>query len=161
MVDGVPSLPVVGSGSDVGDEAEAEAVDVSAAHHDRFDPALLATTTVRGRACRAFDEIEDIAHLVDPGKGLFVGRSGALAPPRRRLVSLALDDPGEVVVGDEPVLAGDECVGRVAAAAVSHAEDVSLALAAVPPALAAEGTALAVEYFGRRLPARVVVREVR
>lgn len=102
-----------------------------------------------------------LEHLVDPGKGLFVGRSGALAPPRRRLVSLALDDPGEVVVGDEPVLAGDECVGRVAAAEVSHAEDVSLALAAVPPALAAEGTELAVEYFGRRLPARVVVREVR
>ncbi|MCD2197244.1 FAD-dependent oxidoreductase [Actinomycetospora endophytica] len=101
-----------------------------------------------------------LEHLVDPGKGLFLGRAGALAAPERRLVTLALDDPGEVVVGDEPVLAGDECVGRVSAAEVSHTEDMSLALAAVPSALAVEGTELAVEYFGRRLPARVVVREV-
>jgi dimethylglycine oxidase len=74
-----------------------------------------------------------LEHVVDPAKGLFIGRAGALTPPRRRLVSLALDDPGEVVVGDEPVLAGDECVGRVAAAEVSHAEDVSLALARCRP----------------------------
>ena len=76
-------------------------------------------------------------------------------------MSLALDDPGEVVLGDEPVLAGDECVGRVAAAEVSHSEDLSLALAVVPPALAVPGTELGVEYFGRCVGARVVSREVR
>ena len=52
-----------------------------------------------------------LGHLVDPAKGLFLGRDAALAPPRRRLVTLALDDPGEVVLGDEPVLDGEVCVG--------------------------------------------------
>ena len=100
-------------------------------------------------------------HLVDRGKGLFLGRAGALAPPTRRLVTLALDEPGEVVLGEEPVLSGDVCVGQVVAAEVGHAEDVSIALAVVPPDLAREGTALAVEYFDRRLTARVVERTVR
>ncbi len=100
-------------------------------------------------------------HLVDRGKGLFLGRDGALAPPGRRLVTLALDEPGEVVLGDEPVLDADGCVGRVVAAEVSQTEDLSLALAVVPPGLAAEGTELAVEYFDRRLAARVVERDVR
>lgn len=100
-------------------------------------------------------------HLVDPGKGLFLGREGALAPPARRLVTLLLDEPGEVVLGGEPVRAGEECVGRVTAAEASHSEDLSLALAVVPPRLAVEGTELTVEYFDRRLTARVVAREVR
>jgi glycine/D-amino acid oxidase-like deaminating enzyme/glycine cleavage system aminomethyltransferase T len=100
-------------------------------------------------------------HLVDRGKGLFLGREGALAPPARRLVTLALGEPGEVVLGEEPVRSGDACVGRVVAAEVGHAEDVSIALAVVPPDLAREGTELAVEYFDRRLGARVVERTVR
>jgi glycine cleavage system aminomethyltransferase T len=75
-------------------------------------------------------------------------------------VTLALDEPGEVVVGEEPVLHGDACVGQVVAAEVAHAEDVSLALAVVPPDLAREGTELDVEYFDRRLTARVVDRDV-
>ena len=102
-----------------------------------------------------------LGHLVDPAKGLFLGRDAALAPPRRRLVTLALDDPGEVVLGDEPVLDGEVCVGRVAAAEAGHTEDVSLALAVVPASSARAGTPLSVEYFGRRLAARVVEREVR
>ncbi|NMO89897.1 FAD-dependent oxidoreductase [Actinomycetospora sp. TBRC 11914] len=97
-------------------------------------------------------------HLVDPGKGLFLGREPALLGPRRRLVSLVLDEPGEVVLGGEPVRDGEECVGRVAASEVAHAEDVSLALAVVPPRLAVEGTELTVEYFDRRVGARVVER---
>ncbi len=97
-------------------------------------------------------------HLVDPGKGLFVGRDGALCAPGRRLVTLVLDEPGEVVLGGEPVHDGEECVGRVSVGEVSHTEDVSLALAVVPPRLAVEGTELAVEYFDRRLTARVVER---
>jgi glycine/D-amino acid oxidase-like deaminating enzyme/glycine cleavage system aminomethyltransferase T len=100
-------------------------------------------------------------HLVDPAKGLFLGREGALAPPGRRLVTLALDEPGEVVLGEEPVLHGDACVGQVVTAEVAHAEDVSLALAVVPPDLAREGSGLAVAYFDRRLTARVVERHVR
>ncbi|MDL5156368.1 FAD-dependent oxidoreductase [Actinomycetospora termitidis] len=104
-----------------------------------------------------------LAHLVDPDKGPFLGREAVLAggTPSRRLVTLALEDPGEVVVGDEPVLAGDDCIGRVAVAEASATEDVSLALAVVPAALSDAGTALSVEYFGRRLPGRVVDREVR
>ena len=52
-------------------------------------------------------------------------------------------------------------MGRVAAAEAGHAEDISLALAVVPASSAAAGTPLSVEYFGRRLAARVVEREVR
>ena len=59
------------------------------------------------------------------------------------------------------MLRGEACVGQVAAAEVAHSEDTSLALAVVPPGLAREGTELAVEYFDRRLGARVVERDVR
>jgi dimethylglycine oxidase len=100
-------------------------------------------------------------HLVDPGKGPFLGRDAALTPPARRLVTLALDDPDEVVVGQEPVLDGETCVGRVVTAEVAHTDDVSLALAVVPHALAQAGTALAVGDGERRLSARVVERAVR
>ena len=72
MVDGVPSLPEPGAGPD----GATEPVDVSAAHHDRFDPALLAPATVRSRACHAFDEVYDIAHpqrLSTPSRPLRAG----------------------------------------------------------------------------------------
>lgn len=102
-------------------------------------------------------------HLVDRGKGPFLGRS-ALSdqPPHRRLVTLRLVDPGDVVLGNEPVLVPDgDVVGRVRAAEVAHTDGVALALAVLPTAHTAAGTLLEVEYFGRRLPARVVDREVR
>jgi glycine cleavage system aminomethyltransferase T len=99
-----------------------------------------------------------LEHLVDPAKGPFLGRDPALLPPRRRLVTLRLDEPGEVVLGGEPVRDGEQCVGRVVAAEVAHSEDSSLALAVVPPHLAVEGTEVGVEYFDRRLGARVVER---
>lgn len=104
-----------------------------------------------------------LGHLVDRGKGLFVGRPALeQSPPTRRLVTLALADPKEVVLGGEPVLdAGGACVGRVVAAEVGHTDGVSLALAVLPVAAAVAGTALTVEYFGRGLAARVVEREVR
>lgn len=45
---------------------DGEPIDLSCAHLDRFDPAMLAPDTVRARACRAFDEVYDIVHPHDP-----------------------------------------------------------------------------------------------
>ncbi|MET0191024.1 MAG: FAD-dependent oxidoreductase [Pseudonocardia sediminis] len=43
-----------------------EPIDLSCAHLDRFDPAMLEPETVRARSCRAFDEVYDIVHPHDP-----------------------------------------------------------------------------------------------
>ena len=78
MVDGVPSLPALG-----GEPGDAEPVDVSAAHHDRFDPALLAPATVRSRACAAFDEVYAIAHPHGAQPGAAAARRAVRRPPPR------------------------------------------------------------------------------
>jgi glycine cleavage system aminomethyltransferase T len=71
------------------------------------------------------------------------------------LVPLLLDDPAQVVLGSEPVYAGAECVGYVTSAAYGYTIDASIAYAWLPVASAEPGTAVAVEYFGERLPAVV------
>ena len=97
-----------------------------------------------------------LGHLVDAGKGLFLGRGpDDPPPPTRRLMTMVLDDPAEVVLGGEPVLAGDTPVGRVVAAEVGQTAGASLALAVLRVAHAAVGTALTIEYFDRRVAAVV------
>ena len=92
-------------------------------------------------------------------KGDFIGRD-ALAPvqtagPARRLSCLTLDDPGAVVMGKEPIWAGGQVVGYVTSAGYGFSVGAGIAYGYLPSALAAAGTPVEIEYFGRCLPATV------
>jgi glycine cleavage system aminomethyltransferase T/glycine/D-amino acid oxidase-like deaminating enzyme len=92
-------------------------------------------------------------------KGDFVGRPAlegrSQASSARRLTCLVLDDPTDVVLGKEPVLVGGVPAGYVTSAAHGYTIGRTIAYAWLPAAATEPGTAVKVEYFGRRLPATV------
>ncbi|MGH3666531.1 MAG: glycine cleavage T C-terminal barrel domain-containing protein, partial [Egibacteraceae bacterium] len=93
----------------------------------------------------------------------FVGREAlqrAGDQPARRLTCLVQEDPTRLVIGSEPVYGRnghhtDHAMGFVTSAAHGYTTGESIAYAWLPAALAVQGTALGVEYFGQRLGARV------
>ncbi len=91
--------------------------------------------------------------------GGFVGRDALLAAKEagltRRLSLLVLDDPRAVVLGSEPVLVGDEVVGRVTSGGFGYTCEQSLAYAYLPVDLAKPGTTASLNLFGRQVPATV------
>jgi glycine cleavage system aminomethyltransferase T len=97
---------------------------------------------------------------VDMDKGDFVGRSALAAAHERddlhRMVSFELDDASAHLSGKEPVFVDDRCVGLVTSAAYGYSVGRTRGFAWVPEALAAAGTSVDVEYFGRRLAASVL-----
>jgi glycine cleavage system aminomethyltransferase T/glycine/D-amino acid oxidase-like deaminating enzyme len=92
-------------------------------------------------------------------KGDFIGRAAIAGrseqTSRRRLTCLTLDDPAAVVMGKEPVFAEGSPVGYVTSASYGYSIGRTVVYAWLPGALSVPGTALAVEYFGERLPATV------
>nr|BFE87879.1 hypothetical protein GCM10020093_104800 [Planobispora longispora] len=70
----------------------------------------------------------------------------------RRLVPLLTE---RVVMGGEPVFHDGRAAGYVTSAAYGHTLGRAIAYAWLPAAAAAPGTAVEVEYFGERVPARV------
>jgi glycine cleavage system aminomethyltransferase T len=90
----------------------------------------------------------------------FVGRDALVAKKAtgrsRGLAWVALDEPGDVVLGKEPVFAGDAVVGHVRSAAYGYSVGHDLTSVMLPVELTAPGTALEIEWFGHRLPATVV-----
>ena len=98
--------------------------------------------------------------FVDWSKPLFRGRAALLAErqrgPSRRLVSLTVDAPDR----DPPYMANvwldGDVVGEVTSAAWGFRARACVALATVRADLAGAGTALEVESFGVRQPARVL-----
>jgi glycine cleavage system aminomethyltransferase T len=92
-------------------------------------------------------------------KGDFIGRTAiegrSAGTARRRLTCLTLDDPAAVVMGKEPVFAGGSPAGYVTSASYGYTVGRTVVYAWLPGELAVPGTALAVEYFGERLPATV------
>ena len=98
--------------------------------------------------------------FVDFEKGDFIGRA-ALVRQRdrgigRSLSCLAVEALDADSHGYEPVLAGDETIGYVAAGGYGHVVEKSIALAYLPVAYAEPGTELHVRILGHRRPARVV-----
>jgi glycine cleavage system aminomethyltransferase T len=61
-----------------------------------------------------------------------------------------------MVLGNEPVFAGDDVISRVTSGGVGYAVRTSLAFASLGSEHAATGTPLSVEVFGERVPASVV-----
>ena len=93
-----------------------------------------------------------IAFAVRLGKGDFIGREALVAakerPLDRRLCCLVLDDPLAVALGNEPVRAGSEVVGRVTSGGYGFAVARSIAYGYLPAALAEPGQRVDVEIFG-------------
>jgi 4-methylaminobutanoate oxidase (formaldehyde-forming) len=77
--------------------------------------------------------------------------------PSRRLVSLLLDDPQAVPLGDEPLLRGDRVVGQATSAAFGHRVGRPVALGYVESALLAAESApvVSLDIAGRLYAASV------
>ncbi len=91
--------------------------------------------------------------------GGFVGDAALAAVKEagisRQLSLLVLDDPREVVLGSEPLMASGEVVGRVTSGGFGYTSQQSLAYGYLPTELAQPGTRLDVNLFGTKVPARV------
>jgi aminomethyltransferase len=100
-----------------------------------------------------------LAWVVKLDKGDFVGRDALVkqkeAGVPRKLVGFTLTDPGIPRHG-YPVLQDGRKVGDVTSGTKSPSLGISIGLAYVPTALAAEGSGFAVEIRGRAAAARVV-----
>ncbi len=92
-------------------------------------------------------------------KGDFLGREALKrsreAGIKRRLCCLTLADPNHVVMGKEPILHGERVLGYVTSANSGYTVGKSIAYGYLPLAYATPGTAVTVEYFGRRYEATV------
>jgi dimethylglycine oxidase len=91
-------------------------------------------------------------------KGDFVGREALLERKdrsTRKLTCLTLPEPGAVVMGKEPVYAGDRGVGYVTSAAYGYTIGCGIAYAWLPTELTEVGTELEIGYFDRRVKAVV------
>jgi dimethylglycine dehydrogenase len=103
-----------------------------------------------------------LGRFIDLEKGKFIGRSAAVkekkAGPKRRLVTLAIDDNGVDANGDEPVWHDGKVVGWVTSGGYGHHVGTSIALGYVPAALAQAGGGFAVEILGERRPAALAAR---
>ena len=91
--------------------------------------------------------------------GGFIGRDALAAQreaggPRRRLRCLVLEDPRAVCLGNEPVWAGGDPVGRVTSGGQGHRVGKSIAYALLPASLG-EGERVEVTVFGRAIAAEV------
>ncbi len=90
-------------------------------------------------------------------KGDFVGRAALerAGEPTRRLVGLALEDPGVIVLGSEPVRLDGRTVGRVTSGGYGYTVERSIAYAYVPAAAATPGQRVEVVVFGQPVGAEV------
>lgn len=93
-------------------------------------------------------------------KGDFIGRDALLRQQQRGidrgLACLVVDADDADPHGYEPVLAGDEMIGYVAAGGYGHTVEQTIALAYLPTAYLAPGTDLEVKILGVARAARVV-----
>ena len=97
-----------------------------------------------------------VGFAVHQAKPAFRGKATLREHAARRLTCLRLHDRKAVVMGKEPVRAGDEVFGYVTSAGYGYSVEESIAYAWLPEALAQPGTELVIEYFGQDLPATVV-----
>jgi glycine cleavage system aminomethyltransferase T len=92
-------------------------------------------------------------------KGDFLGRDALLrlreAGVTRKLCCMALDDPAAVVLGKEPIYLGGSVVSYVTSANYGYSIGRCIVYGYLPAESSAPGTAVEIEYFGKRLPATV------
>jgi glycine cleavage system aminomethyltransferase T/glycine/D-amino acid oxidase-like deaminating enzyme len=89
-------------------------------------------------------------------KGDFVGRDALVERQQNVTRQLCcLTTGSDIVMGKEPVFAGDSCVGYVTSAAYGYTVGTGIAYAWLPSSLAEPGTTVEIDYFGRRIAATV------
>jgi glycine cleavage system aminomethyltransferase T len=91
-------------------------------------------------------------------KGDFLGRDAVIRRSesvRRQLTCLTIDDASAVVLGKEPVFAGQECVGYVTSAGYGYRIGKGIAYAWLPSEVAEPGQQVQIGYFEHRIPAIV------
>ena len=100
--------------------------------------------------------------FVNLEKGDFIGRDALVrqkaAGPDQGLACLVVDSPDADPHGYEPVRAGDELIGYVAAGGYGHVVEKTIALAYLPTAYLEPGTPLEIEMLGERVSAEVVAQ---
>ena len=99
--------------------------------------------------------------FLKPEKGDFIGRDALLRHRESglsyRFVTLEVADPGDAdALGNNPLRADGDLVGRATGGNFGFRLGKSLALAMVRPAFAAEGTTLAVDILGESRQATVI-----
>lgn len=97
-----------------------------------------------------------VGFAVSKAKAAFRGKAALREDARRCLACLRLDDGHAVVMGKEPVRAGNEIAGYVTSAGYGYSVGESLAYAWLPQDLAQPGNHVVIEYFGQDVPATVV-----
>jgi 4-methylaminobutanoate oxidase (formaldehyde-forming) len=92
-------------------------------------------------------------------KGDFIGKDALVKQKKdgikRKLCTITLSDERTVVIGKEPIRAGETQVGWVASGGFGYSVKKSIAYAYLPLAYAKEGTKLTIEYFGEPVAAEV------
>ena len=99
-----------------------------------------------------------LGFAVKPNKGEFIGRDALLQRkkyPSRKLCYLTLDDPSVVIMGKEPILAGEKVLGYATSAGYGYSLGQCVAYAYLPLGYSIPGTKVEVEYFGDRYLATV------
>ena len=100
--------------------------------------------------------------FVNLEKGDFIGRDALVRQkeegPDQGLACLVVDSPDADPHGYEPVRAGDELIGYVAAGGYGHVVEKTIALAYLPTAYLEPGTRLEIEMLGERVSAEVVAQ---
>src|SRR5262249_7485620 len=100
-----------------------------------------------------------LGFAVNLTKGDFLGRDALMRLREegiaRTLCCLTMDDPRVVVMGKEPILDGDRVLGYVTSANYGYTVGKSLAYGYLPLAYATPGTAVTVQFFGKRYSATV------
>lgn len=98
-------------------------------------------------------------------KGYFLGRDTLLhrspSTVRRKLACLTVDDPHSVLQGREPVYVDGRPAGYVTSGAYGYTVDKNLAYAWLPVEDARPRTPVEIEYFGKRLAAKVAAEPLR
>jgi glycine cleavage system aminomethyltransferase T len=92
-------------------------------------------------------------------KGDFLGRDALIARkeagPSKKLSCLRLTNPGDVVMGKEPVWRDGHVVGYVTSAAYGFSMGSGIAYSYLPVELSAPGAPVEIEFFDQFLPAAV------
>jgi len=102
----------------------------------------------------------DMQRFLKLDKDEFTGRDATLAQQNEerlmQLIYFEIDTTDSDVRGNEPIFAGDDCVGVTTSGGYGHATHKSLGFGYVTPDLASAGTELDIALLGDRYKARVL-----
>ena len=102
----------------------------------------------------------DMQRFLKLDKDEFTGRDATLAQQNEerlmQLIYFEIDTTDSDVRGNEPIFAGDDCVGVTTSGGYGHATHKSLGFGYVTPELASAGTELDIALLGNRYKARVL-----